>query len=60
MRVKQGTIWRCRRSENPLCSSVCGGVVRCEIPDVERKLARAMYSPPLSENKVLVDECDFL
>ena len=43
------TICKCLYFERPLYSGVCGGVVRCVMPWVERKFSSAMYSPPLSE-----------
>lgn len=43
------TMWRCFLSEMLLCSGVCGGEVKCEIPEADRNGLSAMNSPALSE-----------
>ena len=48
------TICLCRCSTVALCSGVCGGVVKCEIPCYARKGLNLRNSPPLSDYNEII------
>lgn len=47
-------MWRCRLSAILLCSGVCSGVVKWDIPLMEGNYFRAINFPPLSEYNVVI------